>query len=198
MSEVLLIEPVVRLCAIITRFDEAREWAIDRIERTWGPVASESPAIPFEAGRFYSDAMGRDLTKVIVAVEAFADPAGLADWKHETNAWESEYAKLSDHDVKRPLNMDSGYLSQAKLVLATTKDRDHRIYLRDGIFAEVTLNYVGKRWIHHRWSYPSYRTEGIADFAMQCRGRLREYLLETGQIRRRESRNTLATENQTP
>ena len=214
MAKIRLIEPVIRLCAVITRFEAARTWAIEQIEADWGPVALVSPEIPFHAGGFYDSEMGTGLTKVIVAIESFADPAGLADWKLQTNAWELDYAaqsgdiagqQVSKHDgitrdgitrdgithdgithdgITRPVNLDAGYLSQAKLVLATIKDRDHRIYLREGIFAEVTLNYVGKRWIHHRWSYPSYRTDEVAGFAMQCRSRLRDYLISTGQIRR--------------
>jgi hypothetical protein len=74
-------------------------------------------------------------------------------------------------------------MTQAKLVLATTKDRDHRIYLRDGMFAEVTLTYVGRQWQHHRWSYPSYRTEEVAAFATECRKRLRQHLRATQQFR---------------
>lgn len=193
LAKTRLIEPVIRLCAIITQFDEARAWAIDQIEAQWGPVALKSPEIPFHAGGFYESEMGTELTKVIVAIEPFADPAGLADWKQQTNHWESDYAELANHtdqgqSIVRPINLDAGYLSQAKLVLATIKDRDHRLYLRDGIFAEVTLNYVGKGWIHHRWSYPSYRTDEIAGFAMECRSRLREYLISTGQIRRVDNR----------
>jgi hypothetical protein len=48
----------------------------------------------------------------------------------------------------RPLNLDPGYLTEAKLVLATTKDRNHRLYLDRGIFAEVTLCYQrgGSGW----------------------------------------------------
>ena len=103
--------------------------------------------------------------------------------EHQTNAWEVEYARVSEHVEERPLNLDPGYTTQAKLVLATTKDRDHRIYLRDGMFAEVTLTYVGKQWTHHRWSYPSYRTEEVAAFATACRQSLREYLRSTQQFR---------------
>jgi hypothetical protein len=189
LAKVRLIEPVIRLCAIITRFDEARAWSIDQLESHWGAVTTVSPPIPFQAGGFYESEMGNGLTKVLVAIDPVADPAGLADWKQQTNRWESIYADQFDHEIDgrpitRPINLDAGYLSQAKLVLATIKDRDHRIYLRDGIFAEVTLNYVGKRWIHHRWSYPSYRTDEVAEFALQCRSRLREHLISTGQIRR--------------
>ena len=186
MAPILLIEPVVKICAIISGIDEARDWAKTRIASRWGTIAECSVEIPFEAGGYYTQQMGSKLTKTLIAVEAFADPAGLADWKHETNRWEHEYAQGSNSNVTRPLNLDAGYLSQAKLLLGTTKDRDHRIYLRDGMFAEITLNYVGKRWIHHRWSYPSYRTEEVADFAVACRKRLRTHLIATGQLRRRD------------
>jgi hypothetical protein len=201
LAKIRLIEPVIRLCAVITKFDAARVWAINQIEANWGPVALMSPEVPFQAGGFYDADMGAGLSKIIVAIETFADPAGLADWKLQTNDWEVEYANQADptitqQGVSRPINLDAGYLSQAKLVLATIKDRDHRIYLRDGIFAEVTLNYVGKRWIHHRWSYPSYRTAEVAGFAMQCRSRLREHLMSTGQIRRVDHRQ--AGDHQNP
>ena len=184
MAPIRTVEPVVRFCAVITRHAEARQWAENKISQRWGSVCVRSPEIPFEAGGFYTASMGSDLTKVLLAFDGFVDPGGLADWKHETNRWEAEYAAESDHDEQRPLNLDPGYLSQAKHVLATTKDRDHRIYLRDGMFAEVTLTYVGKAWKNHRWSYPSYRTEEVASFADSCRGRLREYLRETRQFRR--------------
>ena len=62
------------------------------------------------------------------------------------------------HNEKRPL--DPGYTSQAKLVLATTKDRDHRIYLRDGIFADDS--HLCPKALEHRWSYPTYRGTEVA------------------------------------
>lgn len=184
MSAVRLIEPVVRICAVITRHDSARTWAIERLSQRWGIVHELSAAVPFDAGSFYRETMGDGLTQTLVAVGDFADPADLADWKHETNDWESLYASLNLSPETRPINLDAGYLSQAKLVLATIKDRDHRIYLRRGIFAEVTLNYVDKSWRHHRWSYPSYRDVAVAEFCQAVRVRLRSYLIETGQIRR--------------
>ncbi|EMB18331.1 DUF4416 family protein [Rhodopirellula europaea] len=183
MSEIRLIEPVVRFCAVISRHQEARQWAKQRLAERWGELGEKGESSPFEAGGFYQPEMGDGLTKELIGIAQFADPAGLADWKNVTNEWESEYASLSDHPEPRPLNLDPGYVSQAKLVLATIKDRDHRIYLRDGIFAEVTLNYVGGRWIHHRWSYPDYRTETVARFAANCRARLRQHLKATGGFR---------------
>ena len=111
----------------------------------------------------------------LIAFSRPIDGAELADWKQLTNVVEAEFGG-DDFPTTRPLNLDPGYITQAKLVLATTKDRDHRIYLRDGIFGEITLTYTAKKWIHHRWTYPDYRTEKVAEFAMQCRDHLRASL----------------------
>jgi hypothetical protein len=183
LASVRIVEPVVRFCAVITRHSAARQWALDRLRQRWGQISVASDPIPFEAGGYYAPTMGHDLLKTLVALEGFLDPAALSDWKLQTNAWEAEYAAVSDHPEIRPLNLDPGYTTQAKLVLATTKDRDHRIYLKDGIFAEVTLTYVGKKWQHHRWSYPTYRSDQVAQFATECRQRLRAHLRATRQFR---------------
>lgn len=183
MTSVRSVEPVIRFCAVISRHDDLRQQAIEQLANAWGPVVTQSPDLDFKAGGFYAPTMGVDLKKTLVALQGFVDPAGLADWKVQTNKLESEIASATSHPEPRPLNLDPGYMSQAKLVLATTKDRDHRIYLRDGMFAEVTLTYVGKIWQHHRWSYPSYRTDPVAAFANECRNRLRKHLRETNSFR---------------
>lgn len=183
MASVRSVEPVVRFCAVISRHDDMRRRAIEQLASVWGPVVTQSPDLEFQAGGFYAATMGEDLKKTLVALQGFVDPAGLADWKLQTNQWEADIATEFSYPESRPLNLDPGYMSQAKLVLATTKDRDHRIYLRDGMFAEVTLTYVGKVWQHHRWSYPSYRSEPVAAFANHCRARLRKHLRDTKTFR---------------
>ncbi|MDZ4819425.1 MAG: DUF4416 family protein [Planctomycetota bacterium] len=69
----------------------------------------------------------------------------------------------------RPLNLDPGYITAAKLVLASTKDHTHRIYLSQGIFAEITLFYRHKRWEHHEWTFPDYRREDYQAFFTSAR-----------------------------
>lgn len=79
---------------------------------------------------------------------------------------------LGRHAESRPLNLDPGYLTPAKLVLASTKDHAHRIYLRDGIFAEVTLVYRKGKWQPLEWTYPDYRRDDYQQFFTRCRERL--------------------------
>ncbi|TWU34218.1 DUF4416 family protein [Novipirellula artificiosorum] len=190
MAKIQSVEPVIRICAVISRYEATRQWAIDQLCGRWGEAVVNTTVMPFEAGGYYETEMGAGLEKTIVAFGSPCDPSPLADWKLETNALERQYASASEATEPRPLNLDCGYVTQAKLVLATTKDRDHRIYLRDGIFAEVTLTYVHRQWIDHRWTYPDYRTEEVKQFANQCRSRLRQHIKSTRQFRSRASRQS--------
>jgi hypothetical protein len=113
--------------------------------------------------------MGEGLKKQFFAFERLIDPGALAGIKRQTNEWEAEYAALARHPEPRPLNLDPGYITAAKLVLASTKDHAHRIYLCDGIFAEVTLSYRAGQWQPLEWSYPDYRRDDYQSFFTRCR-----------------------------
>lgn len=161
--------PVMLIAAVFSRYDEALDWARSRIEAAWGPIALESPRFAFVETDYYEPTMGPGLKKTFFACRDFIDPARLPDLKLQANAWEEEYAGLGHHAESRPLNIDPGYLTLAKLVLASTKDHAHRLYLRDGIYAEVTLHYQDGRWQHRPWTFPDYRRDDYQAFFTACR-----------------------------
>lgn len=173
--------PVVLIMAVFSRYDEAFLWAEARANRLWGPTAAASERFPFDYTSYYQNEMGPELTKQFFAFERLADPSELPDWKLQSNAWELEYASQSSHPEPRPLNLDPGYITEAKLVLATTKDRDHRLYLRDGIYAEGTLFYHRGEWRERPWTYPDYQQDAYHRFFTQCRNRLREQFKSSGE-----------------
>jgi len=70
------------------------------------------------------------------------------------------------------VNLDPGYVTPAKLVLASCKDYTHRAYLARGVYAEPTLAYTGGRWQAHPWTYPDYRTAEYHAFFDRLRDRL--------------------------
>lgn len=185
MARICHVEAVIPFSAIISRYEEAIQWASEKLATLWGPLAIISPPMPFEASEYYANDMGMGLRKILVAAERPRDPSELASWKIATNALEAEYAAWTNTAEPRPLNLDPGYISQSKLVLATVKDRDHRLYLRDGIFAEVTLRYLRSGWTENPWTYPDYRTDPVKTFANQNRKRLREFLKAENGWRRR-------------
>jgi len=164
--------PALLLLAAFSRHDEALHWARRRAEAAWGPPALESPLFDFQQTDYYTPSMGAGLRKLFLVFPSGYDPARAVDDKRLTNAWEEEYARESSHEEPRPLNLDPGYLTRGKLVLTSTKDFAHRIYLRDGIFAEVTLFYRRGGWRHHEFTFADYRRADYHAFFDRCR----EYL----------------------
>jgi len=127
----------------------------------FGPPDYESALMAWEFTDYYSRELGENLGRKFLSFETLIDPERLAEVKSFTNQLEGQF---SERGVRR-INLDPGYLDSAKLVLATTKNRDHRIYIGRGIFAEVTLHFRGKSFRAREWTYPDYATpEYIAIF----------------------------------
>jgi hypothetical protein len=164
--------PVLLVLAITSRYADAIDWARDCAANLFGPIGLASPPFDFNETEYYAATMGAKLKKQFVTFERLVDPALLADIKRQTNAWEAQYAALARHAEPRPLNLDPGYMTPAKLVLASTKDHAHRLYLRDGIYAEVTLSYRDRHWQPLEWTYPDYRRGDYQEFFTQCRREL--------------------------
>src|SRR5262249_39991769 len=138
--------PVMLIVAAFSRYDVALDWARLRAIETWRSIALESERFAFRETNYYEPTMGPEIKKTFWAFETLIEPERLVEIKLATNDWEAEYAALGHHAEPRPLNLDPGYLTNAKLVLASTKDHAHRIYLERGIFAEVTLHYSHGNW----------------------------------------------------
>ena len=165
--------PVLLVLAAFSRHAAALAWARSKAEAAWGSTALESEIFSFAETDYYQPTMGSDIKKCFWAFERLVDPGQLPEWKWATNAWEAEYAEIAGHDEPRPLNLDPGYLTPAKLVLGSTKDHAHRVYLSRGIFAEVTLFYKDRRWQHRDWTFPDYRRADYQAFFSACREYLR-------------------------
>ena len=173
MGTIHLHSPVLPVLAAFSRHEAALDWGRERAISAWGPIALESARFDFVETAYYAPTMGTGLKKCFWAFEALRDPAELADWKRAANAWEADYADQAGQPEPRPLNLDPGYLSLAKLVLASTKDHAHRIYLGQGIFAEVTLYFQEGHWRHREWTFPDYRRRDYQEFFTAARHFLR-------------------------
>jgi hypothetical protein len=172
MGDIRNPDAVLLLVAASSRHAAALDWARGRIGERCGHVALVSGAFDFTETAYYAATMGDDLKKQFIACGEPIDPGELARIKCETNKWEAEYAALGRHPEPRPLNLDPGYITPAKLVLASTKDHAHRIYLQDGIYAEVTLAYRSRKWQPLEWTYPDYRRADFQAFFTTCREHL--------------------------
>jgi hypothetical protein len=165
--------PALLVVGALSRHADARAWGRQRLEQAFGPVALAGPLLPFDQTNYYEPSMGADLEQQLLIFADHVAPDRLAEIKLFTNALERELAELRIHPEGRPLNLDPGLLDEGKLVLATTKDQAHRVYLRDGIYAEVTLRYHAGAFEPWPWTYPSYRREEVRVFLGAARAYLR-------------------------
>lgn len=169
MAEPRLQMPVMLVVAAFSRHPEALAWAQQRLEPAFGPVATISPAFRFNQTDYYAATMGTGLCKQFLAFDQLIDPVELASIKLQTNRLEQELASTGGYSEPRPLNLDPGLLTLGKFQLATTKDQAHRIYLRDGIFAEVTLHFRAGAWEPWPWTYADYRDVSVRAFLKEVR-----------------------------
>jgi hypothetical protein len=156
-------------------------WDVDLLRRArhllvraYGPADLESEIWPFDQTDYYAAEMGPDLCRWFLSFDRLIRPDELAEIKRNTNELERQIADdclLADR--QRPVNLDPGYISLAKLVLATTKDRSHRLYLGAGIYGEVTLHYSEGAWQVWPWTYPDYRKPEYHAFFERVRERYR-------------------------
>ncbi len=152
------------LVAVFSRHDQALQWARDRVHERWGSVVLSSPKFSFQETNYYEHEMGVGLIKQFHIVDGWFDPQLLAQRKLDSNAWETEFANMGLSGDQRPLNIDPGYITPTKLILASTKDRSHRIYLANGIYAEETLYYHDRRWQSRPWTYTDYKRTDFQEF----------------------------------
>lgn len=176
MAETHVPPLAVLIIAAFSRHAEALDWGRQQAKEQFGSLQFQSPCFDFVQTDYYEKSMGRDLKKQLWAFAPLIPLDHLPAIKLQTNAWEAEFAARGDWDPPRPLNLDPGYVTEAKLVLATTKNRDHRLYLDQGIFGEVTLHYHRKQWRSWPWTYPDYEQPGYHAFLDDCRQYLRQQL----------------------
>ena len=165
--------------AAFSRHAEALQWARSRLEDRFGPIALASRPFVFHQTGYYASSMGLDLQKLFFTFQKLVAPDELASIKHQTNALEQALAEEKRFAELRPLNLDPGLLGLGKFVLTTTKDQAHRIYLRDGIYAEVTLRFHDAQFDPWPWTYADYRQPEVLQFFKEARDDYRRRLQET-------------------
>jgi hypothetical protein len=147
------------------------------LEKRFGAVQETSAHFSFSHTNYYAGEMGDDLEKYIIVFAGLHSPLLLPSLKNYCNDLEGRYA---DSSKNRRVNIDPGYISEAKVVLATTKNFDHRLYLGDGIYGDIQLRLRKKKWEVNEWTYPDYRKPEIIDFLATARNCYWKELEATG------------------
>lgn len=149
--------PVKLIVGMISGEESLFKKAEKELAQKFGSVDFRSSLLPFCYSDYYEKEMRVNLKRQFISFEKLIDPAEIVEIKLFTNQLENSFLHLSSG--KRRVNIDPGYITLAKLVLATTKNFEHRIYLGKGIYAETTLRYKREKgFAPWEWTYPDYRS----------------------------------------
>lgn len=136
------------------------EQAIDLLGERFSPVDSRSPQIPFTLTDYYREEMGEPLFRQFVSFRGLIAPEKLPEIKMFTNRLEK---KLSLRG-KRTVNIDPGFISDANVIIATSKNHYHRVPLRRGIYAHLEYILKNKQLHFLPWTYPDFQGAAYLEF----------------------------------
>jgi Domain of unknown function (DUF4416) len=174
MSKPRPAEPVKLLMSHIYADGNLLGGILEALSEHYGDVDFVSAPMQFHYTEYYTEEMGSPLERRFIFFNTLIRPESLPDVKLYTNDMEGRTSKGG----KRMINIDPGYMSQAHLILATGKGYTHRPYLRDGIYADLTLVYSGKSFQSLSWTYPDYGERPVIEMLNRVRSK---YLMQLKQ-----------------
>jgi hypothetical protein len=175
MGLIRSLTPVKLFIGVLVSDPRLLSEAETRLTARYGTIDHRSPVLPFDFTDYYSSEMGGIIDRMFFSFEGLIEADRLAEIKRQTNQIEDEMKPLFE-SVKRPVNLDPGYIEQAKVVLASTKNFYHRIYVGAGIFAEVTMHFKNNTFQFFPWTYPDYQSKDYQEFFLKMRQLYRSQL----------------------
>lgn len=144
--------PAKLVIGILFRDPDLRSDALRELTSRFGPLDFLSEPVSFAYTDYYEPEMGPGILRQVGSFFELVPVESLPDVKLFTNALETRFSEGG----ARRLNLDPGILSEERLILATGKNFTHRVYLREGIYADLTLIYQKGAYRPLPWTYPDY------------------------------------------
>ena len=173
MAEIKKPLRVLVITGLIYKNDFRVNKVLTTLGKDLGDISMQSEIIPFTHTAYYNKEMGDNLLRQWFVFNNLVVPDVLAELKHRSNEIEQSFI---GEKGGRTVNIDPGFITMSSLILASTKNFSHRIYIGKGIYAEVTLIYKSEKFVSLEWTYPDYREAMALDFFMSARHILKEKL----------------------
>jgi len=155
----------------------------DVLIKRFGEVDIESNTQSFNFTDYYEEEFGKNLMQKLFSFSTLIRQDELAEIKIITNSIENnienENIKNNMAHNKRKINLDPGYITLNKYILASTKNGPSRIYLNQGIFAEITLRFINKSFVPCEYTYPNYKTNEYINYLNSVRKKYKLQLRES-------------------
>ena len=159
MAQPQIVEPVKYFVAVLWADAAVLPATYERLSAHWGNIDFEGPDRPFNLTNYYEEEMGTNLSRRLIAFAMLRSPEELAQAKLVCNGIEDALATPSG----RRVNLDLGYLDHNKIVLASAKGAGQKIYLKDGIYADLVGRYAHGRYQPFPWTFPDFKDDRYND-----------------------------------
>lgn len=159
--------PVKLLVSLFSAREPLLQETLNRLAGLFGPVDEIGPRLFFDKTTYYQAEMGWPLHRRFATFERLVRAEQLVAVK--LAALELERAASSE-DGRRLINIDPGILSAERLILATGKNFTHRVYLSEGIYADLTLIFRKGSFRPLEWTYPDYASQEVIAWLNGVRG----------------------------
>jgi hypothetical protein len=165
--------PAKLIASVITSEMPLLRSAFEELAHLFGPIDFISEKMPFALTTYYEKEMGSPLARRVIAFENLIAPDELPRIKGRADAVEKGYVH---EEGGRKINIDPGYVTLDRLILATNKNYAHRVYLGSGVYADLTLVYRNKAFRPLEWTYPDYGSPPMLNLMNQLRTRYHRQL----------------------
>jgi hypothetical protein len=166
------VEPVKLFVAVLWAESGPLEKSLEQLSARWGEIDFASADYPFNMTEYYESEMGQNLKRRLVSFRRLASPDCLSTAKHICNDIED---RLSG-ERGRTINLDIGYLDHNKIVLASFKGAGQKIYLANGVWADMVARYRSGKYCPFEWTFPDFRDGRYDRELLQIRQRYLEQL----------------------
>ncbi|OGX46944.1 MAG: hypothetical protein A2216_00850 [Omnitrophica WOR_2 bacterium RIFOXYA2_FULL_45_12] len=194
MGQISPSHPSKLIIGLIYRDILIKDESVSFLKKRFGKIDFQGPELDFNYTDYYFPELGAPLKRAFISFDQLRPEDELAEIKLHTNKLEERLSVKG----KRRINIDPGFLSGGKLILATTKDQCHRVYLGKGIFAEVTLFYKQKTFNPWPWTYPDYQSREYLETFNSIRAIYQKQIKDAPRLSKGPSRRFTAGKGRKP
>ncbi len=127
-------------------------------------INAQSKEFPFNLTKYYNSEMGPNLRRCFLALKGLENIEDAYKWKIQMTEIENNLS----HYGKRRINLDPGYLDSQKIMLFSKKSGPQKVYIRKGIWGDITLIKQKDGFQYLPWTFPDIREGRYNSFFLKA------------------------------